>query len=195
MRATRRYRLSPRGSNTAASPSSISTRVAASRFAMWPTTTTFSPSRGLVPSSRRSARTRPVYVPTRSAGIPVSAERELGGLARAAVAAREHVAHRDLELAPRAPDRTRLRATRVRQVALPRTVRQRHAQAVALRPIRRGVAQEDDVSAPTQPVDDLERAVLRLARTAAPRDRDDDRCGEQAHAASIRTAGPGTAAA
>ena len=40
---------------------------------MCPTITVFSPSGGFAPSSLRSARTRPVYVPTISAGIPVNA--------------------------------------------------------------------------------------------------------------------------
>ena len=112
---------------------------------------------GFVPSSRRSARTRPVYVPTISAGNPRQrgddrrpAERELCGLARAAVPAREHAAERKLERAPGFADRARLSPAGVVQIALSVAVGQRDAEAVLLGVVGLGVPKEDHVTAVSQ---------------------------------------------
>ena len=163
---------------------------------MCPTITVFSPSGGFVPSSLRSARTRPVYVPTISAGIPVSAGTIVArpnassrGLARAAVPAREHVAERELERAPGFADRARLSPARVVQVALSVAVGQRDAEAVLLRVVGLGVPEEDHVAAVSQAVDDLERAgrAGRFVSSTAAGERAEKREGEQrAHVAEHR---------
>ncbi len=163
---------------------------------MCPTITVFSPSGGFVaeqPAQRAdAARVRPDHLrrDSRQRGDDrCPAERELRGLARAAVPAREHVAERELERAPGFADRARLSPARVVQIALSVAVGQRDAEAVLLGVVGLGMPKEDHVAAVSQAVDDLERAgrAGRFVSSTAAGERAEKREGEQrAHVAEHR---------